>query len=315
MVIALFALALAMIVGGLFTFLLGWEDVLLERGWTTAVAGSVSAASGVLLLGLTAIVWRLSGIRKDIAALRETLAMARRVTQSSLGETQPSIAPGLATGTAAVAAGVAAAGLADTSGDQRPIDFLQPDLPLFGTADEDASSRETTEELRDEPREAPPISLDDFEDEFAREEGFAREEPRDREEAPDVRIPDFLIERRETFSAAYTEEGSDLGALAARERELAEPMLPEEDPETDYRIEPLNEGADESVEETIEAIEPEPAPQPPSVIGTYNSGDNTYVMFSDGSIEAKTPQGEFRFGSLDELKAFIASGGEDNASI
>jgi hypothetical protein len=33
-------------------------------------------------------------------------------------------------------------------------------------------------------------------------------------------------------------------------------------------------------------------------------------MFSDGSIEAQTPEGVFRFQSLDELKTFIASGGE-----
>jgi hypothetical protein len=46
------------------------------------------------------------------------------------------------------------------------------------------------------------------------------------------------------------------------------------------------------------------------VIGTYTSGDNRYVMFADGSIEADTPHGTFRFGSLDELKSFIASGDE-----
>ncbi|MET0429746.1 MAG: hypothetical protein ABW026_14775, partial [Microvirga sp.] len=58
-------------------------------------------------------------------------------------------------------------------------------------------------------------------------------------------------------------------------------------------------------------IEPFTVPgRPATVIGTYNSGDNRYVMFSDGSIEAETPQGNFRFASLDELKAFIAAGGE-----
>jgi hypothetical protein len=46
------------------------------------------------------------------------------------------------------------------------------------------------------------------------------------------------------------------------------------------------------------------------VIGTYSSGGNSYVMFSDGSIEAETPDGFHRFHSLDELKDFIASGGE-----
>jgi hypothetical protein len=47
------------------------------------------------------------------------------------------------------------------------------------------------------------------------------------------------------------------------------------------------------------------------VVGTYNSGGNAYVMFSDGSIEADTPSGRYRFKSLDELKEFIANGGED----
>ena len=41
------------------------------------------------------------------------------------------------------------------------------------------------------------------------------------------------------------------------------------------------------------------------VVGTYASGGNTYVMYSDGSIEAETPRGRFTFESLDELKAFV----------
>ena len=54
-----------------------------------------------------------------------------------------------------------------------------------------------------------------------------------------------------------------------------------------------------------------PAPaEEPTVIGTYSSGGNSYVMFSDGSIQADTPTGAYRFKSLDELKDFIAAGGE-----
>ena len=56
------------------------------------------------------------------------------------------------------------------------------------------------------------------------------------------------------------------------------------------------------------------APQTPTVVGTYTSGGNSYAMFSDGSIEAETPNGQFRFQSLDELKAFIASGGEEGSA-
>jgi hypothetical protein len=50
-----------------------------------------------------------------------------------------------------------------------------------------------------------------------------------------------------------------------------------------------------------------------TIIGTYNSGGNAYVMFSDGSIDADTPTGRYTFLSLDELKDFIASGGEQPA--
>ena len=60
---------------------------------------------------------------------------------------------------------------------------------------------------------------------------------------------------------------------------------------------------------------PVPAAKPaPSIVGTYNSGGNAYVMYSDGSIEAETPTGRYRFESLDELKHFIAAGGEEPAS-
>jgi hypothetical protein len=34
-------------------------------------------------------------------------------------------------------------------------------------------------------------------------------------------------------------------------------------------------------------------------------------MYADGAIEADTPTGRYRFKSLDELKDFIAAGGED----
>lgn len=64
------------------------------------------------------------------------------------------------------------------------------------------------------------------------------------------------------------------------------------------------------------AIPPTPPrpPQPPAdqvtVVGQYASGGNSYTMFSDGSIRAETPAGERRFGSLDELRNFVAAGGE-----
>lgn len=56
----------------------------------------------------------------------------------------------------------------------------------------------------------------------------------------------------------------------------------------------------------------QPAMDIPTVVRTYTAGGHTYMMFSDGSIEADTPEGVFKFGSIDELKAFIASRSGEN---
>lgn len=43
----------------------------------------------------------------------------------------------------------------------------------------------------------------------------------------------------------------------------------------------------------------------PVEIGRYQADGTTYVMYSDGSIEAQSDQGVYRFGSMAELKAFF----------
>jgi hypothetical protein len=49
-----------------------------------------------------------------------------------------------------------------------------------------------------------------------------------------------------------------------------------------------------------------PAGPPPSLIGRYSAGGADYSIFSDGSIEAQTAQGDFKFASMREFKEFIA---------
>lgn len=80
----------------------------------------------------------------------------------------------------------------------------------------------------------------------------------------------------------------------------AEPVRPLEPPR-----------APERLAERLRPAEPPPQPEPEiTVVGKYSSGGNSYVMFSDGSIQADTPTGRHRFASLDELKVFVAGGGE-----
>jgi hypothetical protein len=78
---------------------------------------------------------------------------------------------------------------------------------------------------------------------------------------------------------------------------------------------PEHRGQSESVQSESEtharSSEEPPVAAPaaePAVIGRYTSGNTTYVMFADGSIEAETPTGVLRFASLAELKVYVEGG-------
>ncbi|MBM1170950.1 hypothetical protein [Microvirga arabica] len=320
MIIALLALALAMILGGLLAAFFGWDIVLVERGWTMVIAGSITAASGALLLGIAAAVSKLAKIEKRLTE-----------RQASFGGDEFGLghrAPGALAG-AGLVGGLAvaeAAGAFEERTDEASADESQPTLPLF----EEQEKRE-----QDEPQDKPMVA--------------AAEWPSDRDAAPvipfpprttpvalpvedeqeqDLKVPDFLLADRQR-----TDEDAQL---------VAEPGLDIDVPEQEDEREPESLDRDRSEEllEAVSDVEPEREPQldrepaaaetdqeafaenettsgeegPATIIGTYNSGDNKYVMFSDGSIEAQTPSGTFRFQSLDELKEFIAAGGEGNSS-
>jgi hypothetical protein len=66
-------------------------------------------------------------------------------------------------------------------------------------------------------------------------------------------------------------------------------------------------GSDHSTRETIEKplVDPPPVVPEPTVIGRYEAEETAYLMFSDGSIEAQSEKGIFRFASMADLKAFI----------
>ncbi len=51
----------------------------------------------------------------------------------------------------------------------------------------------------------------------------------------------------------------------------------------------------------------EPAASDEGVIGAYQVGETQFTMFADGSIHARTPDGDYVFASMDELKAYLAS--------
>lgn len=58
---------------------------------------------------------------------------------------------------------------------------------------------------------------------------------------------------------------------------------------------------------TPEPSAPEPAASEEGVVGAYQVGEAHFTIFADGSIRARTPDGEYSFASMDELKVYLAS--------
>ncbi|GAU80932.1 hypothetical protein [Bosea sp. BIWAKO-01] len=99
--------------------------------------------------------------------------------------------------------------------------------------------------------------------------------------------------------------------------------MPEAEPdmaEAETRIEPVfeeSEAASEPLDEAEEATSgeetetvpesPRPATSDEGVVGAYQVGDTHFTMYADGSIQARTPDGEYKFASMDELKTYLAS--------
>jgi hypothetical protein len=303
MTIALLALAFAMILGGLLAAFFGWDIVLVERGWTMVIAGSISAAGGAVLLGLAAAVSKLSRIHRELAHL-----------QDRLGDAAPA-APRASTdlSSAALAGGLAGGALGGADAPDRPE---APDLFSPVVTDGRPEPDEEPEERPGQPEPAasvePPLP---FPSRAASQPAPALDDI-DHE----AKVPDFLLgdRQQDTYEDARTadadaslyagEPDETHGREARADSAAVTPAAWPEEP-----VEPPVEAPAEDTASPAEDVSPEEA-QEPVIVGTYNSGDNKYVMFSDGSIEAQTPGGVFRFKSLDELKEFIASGGEGSSA-
>jgi hypothetical protein len=59
--------------------------------------------------------------------------------------------------------------------------------------------------------------------------------------------------------------------------------------------------------ETVDTVleTPEEPQAPPSLIGSYSSAGTNYKIFSDGSIEAETSEGRFKFASMADFKRHL----------
>ena len=317
MVIALLVLALAMIAGGAYAMIEGWLIVVLEAGWAQLIAGAAITAGGAVLLGITAAVRRLGQVRAELVRLRERMGRPEPAFPEP-----PRIDPVTAMSAGLLAGG--ASGATEATGAPEPrLDPLPPitnpvEAPLGPPAIGD-------ELLTPTPGEAPARAVPalDAAGPLAGEPPARREPPISWPAADDEAKPPFGAPSMPPGVTVADEPAAPAMTEAARapdpdevEEEnapfaAADPVVPQTPDAEPLR---LGEGTPAAnVTPTAGAGDQggtAPSGEGVTVIGTYTSGGNRYVMFSDGSIDAETPDGTFRFQSLDELKAFIASGGE-----
>ncbi len=158
----------------------------------------------------------------------------------------------------------------------------------------------------------PPVSVEDLPPASSEPEPLHVHEPLSAPEplhVPDARhISERHVSERHASEAPHASEPLD-----APEPPLAPPRSDEpvyddwlERTAREFDRELGRDGVRDNAPEEEPAPEPPPPPKAePAIVGRYSSGDTNYLMFADGSIEAQTPEGVMRFGSLTELKRFV----------
>jgi hypothetical protein len=128
---------------------------------------------------------------------------------------------------------------------------------------------------------------------------------------PVLPSPGILMDAGETGpaeEAPATTLETPVIADAGEPESLDEPLSPEgETPANENRAGHLP--SLEEIETVLETPEP-----PPSLIGRYSSGGASYMIFADGSIEAETMDGTFRFASMGDFKRYLVERKSDRAS-
>jgi len=110
---------------------------------------------------------------------------------------------------------------------------------------------------------------------------------------------------RQSAAPARTSEASAYEPSLAPPSPLEAPAEPAED--EGHGEAPINEnraGHLPTLGEIGSAIETPAAPT--SLIGRYSAGGANYMIFNDGSIEAETKEGTYKFASMIEFKRYLA---------
>lgn len=69
MQIVLYALAAVLMLAGVYGLVMGWDIILVERGWSQFIAGATSFSAGAIILALLHVARQVDRLRGDLAGL------------------------------------------------------------------------------------------------------------------------------------------------------------------------------------------------------------------------------------------------------
>lgn len=322
---------LLMLVGAV-SVISGAPIIQIERGWAEVIAGSVSVSGGAVTFALGVVLFRLQNwqsaalgqapaerpvVRPEVqvrteSALRPTLApeqplesldtapaVAFRETGST-GSDHPTLWRPVSDSEQTIAAhdddAISAAAEPATAGvapDQSSPEIAtstvtaeaEPPASADISPSDDAASRRPSYPRPDRPAALEPKRATSFSRDWMSRPLLRSRSP----QAPASEPPPLFA-----GPPADQDEGQAPAVEAPRLVEDAEPHV---------ALVPSRSATPEPFETTAKGAPPAEL----AVVGRYQAGASTYTMFSNGAIEVETEGGDIhRFGSMGELKAFIA---------
>jgi hypothetical protein len=322
------ALGLLLAICGAASISIGYEIINVERGWASVIGGAAALSGGIVTIALGMILHALSGLRALLKAERdasewvaatpgidvpgpEINPAASRAELEAPATLSPEPAGGafdaVDAGRPAPAAG--SAGRRAEPAAQASIEDIRRVVaetnrrPPAERRIENGTPLQANDAGAGPPAQSPAPMLND--------RSAAERAPQRRPESAPSGLPralDLKDIAPQNFGPAPRAAGAEAAAAPERERS---PIRASDGP-------PASSAGISSP--PVQARPPRPASRPAAeaaqgdlrlgnarfdVIGQYESEGTTYVMFADGSIDARSDLGAFHFSSMAELKAFM----------
>ena len=333
-----FALGLLLAICGAASISFGYGIIDVERGWASVIGGAAALSGGIVTIALAMILHSLSGLRALLKAERAARARLTeapwqaetRATEATEPPTVTAASPHGATtlpvydaGRApdaeapapAAAAPVAAQPATVSSPRAEPVAARGAEASIEDVRRVVAETIKRTSERRVEIEAPPPAK----EVEVGAPSSLAppppvEQAPRRRPGPAPFGLPralDLKDIAPQHFGAARAQVAATRGAApkaeqteasAASDRAASQPAAEGTPAAPAEAPPPARLGAEKPV-----ASPPHRGDDRFNVVGRYESQGTSYVMFADGSIDARSALGALHFSSMAELKAFMES--------